>query len=145
MLFSFLFSLLMLISPGEKSKPGENKYVQCEIKLVEQSLKAGATGTVQISLKPTKGIHINLDPPMSLNLDKYAAISKIEKLNTPKDKKHDYLDAGKPVTAKFTVAKNAKPGSIKLIGTFMYFYCSDAEGWCNRFKQPVELTLNITK
>ncbi|MBI5216697.1 MAG: hypothetical protein HY960_13175 [Ignavibacteriae bacterium] len=144
-LFSLFVIVMMLVSSGDKSKPSVNKFVQCEIKLVEQSLKAGSTGTVQISFKPTKGIHVNLDPPMSLNLDKSDVISKIEKLETTKDKKHDYLDATKPVTAKFTITKNAKPGTIKLKGTFTYFYCSDAEGWCNRFKQPIELALTITK
>lgn len=144
-LFSLFVFLMLLDSSGDKSKPNVNKFVQCEIKLVEQSLKAGSAGTLQFILKPTKGIHINLDPPMSLNLDKSDVISKVEKLMAPKDKKHEYLDATKPVFAKITIAKNAKPGTIKLKGTFTYFYCSDAEGWCNRFKQPMELTLTITK
>ena len=145
MLFSLVFSLFMLVSSVDKSKPNDNKFVKFEIKTVEQSFKSGSTGTMQIFLKPIKGIHINLDPPMSLNLDKSEAISKIEKLNTPKDKKNDFLDASKPVSAKFAVAKNSKPGTIKLKGTFTYYYCSDAEGWCNRFKQPVEFSIKITK
>ncbi len=141
----FLFSLLMLISVGGKSKSVENKHVQYEIKLLEQSLKAGATGTLQILLTPKKGIHINLDPPMNLKIDSSSTITKVEKLNVPKDNKNGYLDAAKPVTVKFTVSKNAKPGSLNLKGLFTYFYCSDAEGWCNRFKQTVDLNVNITK
>ncbi|MBI3189167.1 MAG: hypothetical protein HYZ33_00815 [Ignavibacteriales bacterium] len=142
---SFLFSLLMILPVGEKSKPVGNKHVQCEIKLREQFLKAGSTGTMHILLTPTKGIHINLDPPMELKLDSSSGITKVEKLNIPKDEKKGYLDATKPVTVKFTISKKAKVGTLNLKGMFTYFYCSDAEGWCNRFKQPFDLKVNITK
>ncbi len=141
----FLISLTSLTFGSEKSKPVLNKHVQFKVSIVEKAIKPGSAGTIQISLTPVKGIHINLDPPMSLKLDSTASITKVDELITHKNDANGYLDFSKPITVKFSVAKNTKPGKLSLKGIFIYFFCSDAEGWCNRYKQPIDLIANISK
>ncbi len=152
MLYSIkIFFYLLLVSfsgfllAGEKPSPGTNQYIQFKASVVEKSIKPGATGTIQIMLTPKKGIHINTDPAMSIKLDSSPAIAKVDPLHNSKDDSTGYLISSTPITAEFTVAKNAKPGKITVKGMFIYFFCSDAEGWCNRYKQPIELTATISK
>ncbi|TAK61388.1 MAG: hypothetical protein EPO24_05830 [Bacteroidetes bacterium] len=140
-----MVSFINLFPGNDKPKPVENKHVTFKASIVETSLKAGMTGTLQLTLTPTKGIHINLDPPMNVIMDSSASIGNVEKLTIPKNEKTGYLDASKPVTLKFKLAANVKPGKLNLKGTFTYFYCSDAEGWCNRFKQPIDVTVTVSK
>ena len=142
------FALLLFISfsPGtDKSKPVQNKDVQFKSTVVEKTLRPGATGTLQITLTPSKGIHVNVEPAMSLQIDSTGAVTQVDKPAIVKDEKKGTLDASKPVTVKFTLAKTVKPGPLTLKGSFTYFYCSDAEGWCNRFKQPVEVKVTVSK
>ncbi|MBI1808057.1 MAG: hypothetical protein HYR76_13540, partial [Ignavibacteria bacterium] len=55
----------------------------------------------------------------------------------------EYLDASKPIKQSFTLAKSTKAGSLSFKGTLTYFFCSDADGWCSRFKQPIDVTVTV--
>lgn len=130
---------------GDKPTPA-NEYVKFELSLDQKKLKPGTNGQLLISLMPKKGIHINLQPPLDLMLEKNPAITLAGKpeLARVRVDTSDYLDASKPIKQSFTLAKSAKKGSVTLKGTLTYFYCSDSEGWCSRFKQPINLTLTVT-
>ena len=129
---------------GEKGLQ-ESKYVGLEVRLVRKELKSGETANLLIKFKPRKGIHINSVPPVEIKLDTADAIISAGKPEIPAVKKGDYFDVSKPIRQSFALSKNLKPGVIKLNGILTYFYCSEAEGWCRKFKHPFEFSIKIIK
>src|SRR5712692_5873412 len=118
----------------------DNEYVKCEIVLHEKELKAGSSGYLLISFKPKKGIHVTTDPAFHLSLDTLQQFFSLGKAEFSEDA-NGYLNSGKTVRQPLTVAKKVMPGSYVVKGTLVYYYCSENDGWCSRFRQPVELTL----
>ena len=139
-IISLLTFNLTLIA-GES--PKINEFVKCEISVKQKSMKAGATGELLISLKPKDGIHINLDPPLTLKLDSSVAYSLVGKPIFSKTNKSEYIDIAKPIKQSFTLSKKIKPGLVQLKGTLSYFYCSGSDGWCARFKQPIDISVKV--
>lgn len=141
--FLLLFAVSFAIA-GDK--PATKEYVAVKVTVKEKSLKPGATGTLLISLKPEDGIHINLTPPMSAKVDTGTAFALTGTMKAPaKSDNAAYFDWSKKIEQPFTVSKSVKPGKLMLKGTFAYFFCSDAEGWCNRTKTPFEVSIAIGK
>lgn len=106
-------------------------------------MKPGDTGELSITFKPKKGIHINLDPPLSIKFDSTDVITTLGKPVIPKAKKDNYVDIDKSVKQRFTLSNKMKSASVVLKGILSYFYCSGTDGWCSRFKQPFEFTISI--
>jgi len=132
-------------SGGGDQRQAGNEFVSIDIRLEQPSGKAGGRGRIVIWLKPKKGIHVNATPPLDLRLEKEGVGSLSGKLEYA-TAKHDtalYLDHWKPVKQSFLISPTLKPGVVALKGTFTFFYCSDAEGWCSRLKQPIDLKLTI--
>jgi hypothetical protein len=141
-----LFASLALLAAGASAfgeRPDENASVRCEVSMKQKSLKAGATGQILVSLQPKKGIHINLDQPIQIKMDSAEVIASVGKPEIPVI--DTSYDASKPIRLRVTISKNAKPGKFSLRGTVIYFYCSDTEGWCSRFKQPIDVQCTVTK
>jgi hypothetical protein len=138
---SFLVTTIALLtffaSTAEGTKPFlANQYVSCTYKLSTPSLKPGGSGHLLVSLKPVKGIHINLKPVMSVRFD---SLSEVRPNGDPEiPKKGEYLDAAGNIRIPIVLPASRKPGSAALRAELTYYYCSDAEGWCSRFKQPIE-------
>lgn len=130
---------------GEKP-PTTNKFVKVEATVQQKQLHSGATGQLLFSVKPGKGIHVNIQPPLSVTLDddSGATLSGTMIFSTIKRDTLELLDSSKPIKQSFTLTKQMKPGKIFLKGSFVYFYCSDAEGWCSRFKQPFNVEVTVT-
>lgn len=122
-----------------------NTYVKFSATLRRVAAADRATGALQFNLRPQKGIHVNLDPPMSVTFDSTAPVKAAGKLEVPRMEKFPYLDTSKAIVQRFTIAKQPKPGAVILTGILTYFYCSDAEGWCSKFKQPFAVTLPVTR
>ena len=145
---SFLVTTIALLSFLASTAGGEkpaivNQYVKFSSKLSNSSLKAGRNGHLLVSLKPVKGIHINLKPAMSVRFDSLSEVRPNGDLEIPK--KGEYLDAAGNIRIPIIVPASRKPGSAALKAELTYYYCSDAEGWCSRFKQPIELSLTVAK
>lgn len=126
-------------------KPVKNKSVAFQIRLKEKAIKPGGMNSLLVSLKPNEGIHINLTPPISIKFDSSDAFKIDSALVLPKNPKNAYLDASKNIEQLFTVSKSAKPGGHEIKGVLTYYFCSDAEGWCSKFKQPFEVTLKVSQ
>ena len=137
-----LFIAATLSFAGE-SPASSNEYVKCTVGLRQRMLKAGATGTILITLEPKKGIHINLTPPISVALDSTGVVVASSTRELPKVK--TYLDTSKPIKYSFTLSGALKPGPQVISGVLTYFYCSDADGWCSKFKQPINLKIDVVK
>lgn len=143
LVFLLLISIVSLVA-GDKPST-QNKYVTCTVSLEKQSVRAGATAYLLISFKPQKGIHINSKPPLQVFFDSTSFVAHVDSLILPQSKKPDLLETSTAVKVPVRLSNHIQEGNITLRGTLTYFYCSDAEGWCSKFKQPFEVTLHITK
>jgi hypothetical protein len=144
----FFFTSIAVLSflastPGADKPAVVNQYVKYAGKLSAASLKPGASGNLLVSLKPAKGIHINLKPALSVRFD---SLSEVRPNGDPEiPKKGEYLDAAGNIRIPIIVPASFKSGTASLKAELTYYYCSDAEGWCSRFKQPIELSLTVGK
>ena len=134
-------TLTSLLAAGER--PAENSYVACAVSIKQNSLRAGAAGKISILLTPRRGIHINLVPPVQVKFDSSDAVDSFGAPEIPK--RDTTLNTSKPIVVPVTLRKTAKAGSLTLKGSVTYFYCSETEGWCSKFKQPVEFTVKIVR
>lgn len=122
-----------------------NEYVRVESALAGNDVKAGGGGTILISFVPVDGIHINADPPVTVTIEKNRVLSLKGDPDVTVDKESEALSTSTPVEQRFTVSSKATPGEHTIKGTIIYYFCSDTEGWCRRFSQPMTLKLNIQK
>ena len=143
MFVSLIAVLIPILGPAGSSASAERREVQCDIRLASSTLKPGGTGELLLTFSPEDGIHINTEPAMEFEFDKSSPVHLTGITSLPKSPKTGYLDPSKPVRCGFTVNKSAKKGKHVLKGTVQYYFCSDAEGWCNRFSQPIEITFTV--
>ena len=133
---------LQLIAGGDGK---QNPHVKVDVSVEPSSLKPGASGEIRIRFHPTEGIHVNATPPTELNLSDASPLTLIGKPSVPTDSTTGYLDAEKPITYTFAVSSTAQPGTAEVNGTLVYYFCSDEEGWCLRWKDDVSLTVSVTR
>ncbi len=105
-------------------------------------MKIGAASDVQIFFRPKKGIHINYDPSPEVEAAKHSVAAAVGTPKAAKDAK-DYLDTSKPLVVPVTLGAGAPKGRQTLKLRVVYFLCSDADGWCNRDEQTVEISVTV--
>jgi hypothetical protein len=105
-------------------------------------VKATQPIDLAITFTPANGIHVNAAPLIELVLEKK---SRWIVKGTPTFIRtaDGYLDTAAPVTFSLSVKGGTQPGQHRIHGTLNYFYCSDSEGWCNKFSQPITLTIGV--
>ena len=138
-----LIPLLILFTGTGKSDQSKNKFVSYHVTANQSSFKTGSKGTLLFDLQPQKGIHINIQPAPSFSIDTTSGFTSAGNLEIIKDSSTGFLSKQKPIKQSFLVPHNTKTGKATVRGVLTYYYCSDAEGWCSRFKQPVELTIEV--
>lgn len=141
MINSILF-LLCVIIPVMQS-PAVNEHVKMEISM-QTTVSARTSVAVSFHLTPNEGIHINTSPAIEFIPAKDSPYELSGKPQYKKDEK-DYLDFTKPVIVTLKAKNNSIAGKTVIKGKLNYFYCSDTEGWCSRFSQPVEMTVEIKR
>lgn len=119
----------------------QNPHVRIEAK-APSAMKAGAAQDVKITFRPTKGIHINLDPSPEIETAKASVVATIGTLSASKDA-HGYLNAAKPAVVPVTIAADAPKGRQTLKLRIVYYLCSDKEGWCNRDEQTIDIPVTV--
>jgi hypothetical protein len=145
---ALLFVLFHLVFAGgspDGHPVKENKSVKVDLTLANPAVQPGGKGTILVSFTPIDGIHINADPPVTLNLEKNQFISLQGEPELSIDKENGFLSTSNPVEQAFHVSKKARSGEHSIKGTIIYYLCSDTEGWCTKFTQPITLKLNIQK
>lgn len=142
-IFLNLLGLVLVLVLSRGTAQHENPHVKLESRLASTIVKPGGTGEIILSLTPAEGIHINTDPTLEVELEKSRYVHPVGITSLTKDIKTGYLDANRPVRFAFRLSKDAAKGKHVLKGTVRYFYCSDVEGWCNRFEQPLELSIVV--
>jgi len=131
----------MTESAGEDSSDDN---VSIDISVANPTVKAGAKNSLVVLFSPKKGLHVVTDPPMEIELDTLQEIFRMSKLQIQKDKK-GYVASNKPVRQHFRIRSGTSPGVYLLKGEFIYYYCSEKEGWCTRAKQRIDIPITITK
>ena len=140
--------LLLLLScafAGGAGEWKENTYVRTVVLLSHQTMRPGEKGEILVTFMPIDGIHVNVRPPVKIRVDSGKILSLNGAIKQSVDGSTGYLAPGVPVKQAFRIDAHARAGEYGIKGTCTYFFCSDTEGWCTRFSQPIELTLTITK
>jgi hypothetical protein len=146
-MLSFI-TILLLILPElavQKGSVQENTHVRSEIRLASTTMTRGGTGEIILYLRPNEGIHINTNPAMEFEFEKQSSVHFLSITSLPTNAKTGYLNAEQPIKYSFTLDKNISKGKHSIRGIVRYFFCSDAEGWCNRFVQPIDLRYTVTR
>ncbi len=137
-----VFLALFLSPTGEKLTLTDNKHIKLEIQQPEK-ISIVKSGEIAFLFQPVIGIHVNTNPLFELKLEKNSVFEVVGNVRFQKNEK-DYLDVVTPVEFSFKAKTGTKAGKQKLKGTLNYFYCSDKDGWCNRFSQPIDVTIEVT-
>ena len=122
----------------------DNQYVQVEVTVSARTMKAGESGELRIAFTPAAGIHVNTTPAVEFRIDSSSAFVMKGKPTQERDAITGFLSTTAPVRQLFGIAEGTGSGLHALRGTVVYYYCSDSEGWCMRFRQRVELPITIT-
>ncbi|MBI2427270.1 MAG: hypothetical protein HYV29_00455 [Ignavibacteriales bacterium] len=138
-----LFIFFVLSTAAEKKIFTTNDHVKVQMQ-APSKISPAKVSDIKIFFTPNDGIHINTEPMFELKLDKD---SHFEISGEPRYGKNEkgYLDITKPIEFSIKTKNGIQPGTYPFKGNLFYFYCSDTEGWCNRFKQPVELTITVIR
>jgi hypothetical protein len=131
--------ILLIHVPLAAAQP--NAHVTLALKPVPV-LKAGTPQNLMLLFHPKKGIHINVDPAITITMEKNQVAESVGKITAPKDA-NGYLDASKPVLVSMTPSASAPKGKHTLKMKVVYFLCSDAEGWCNRDEQSLDVPVTV--
>jgi hypothetical protein len=113
--------------------------------LSRETFKPGETGEITITIAPSEGFHVNANPPVELRLEGEKKVLLKGSLSQVTDKSNGYLSTRSPIRQSIYVPSTTKPGFHVLKGTVTYYYCSDAEGWCQRFRQAITLSFTVTQ
>lgn len=138
-----LAGALRFFLPAGGTAPPTNEYVKFTVGSPQKTVKAGAKAELLFTLTPRTGIHVNLQPALDLKLDSIPGIVPAGRPEVPR--RDSFLDASKPIRQTLTLANNLPAGVHTIRGTLIYYYCSDAEGWCSRFKQAFEVGLTVAR
>ena len=90
----------------------------------------------------SKGIHINTDPAIDVVPEKNPVIASVGAITPAKDT-NGYVDVTKSVTAAASISPTAPKGTHTVKIKVVYFLCSDAEGWCNREEQTLDVRVTV--
>ncbi len=141
-------AILLLVLPefaAQKSGAQENTHVRSDIRLTSTTMTRGGTGEIILYLTPNEGIHINTDPVMEFEFEKQSSVRFLGITSLPTNAKTGYLNTEQPIKYSFALDKNISKGKHSIRGTVRYFFCSDTEGWCNRFVQLIDLRYTVTR
>lgn len=137
-------AILILSNQADKNKASsENEHVSAKITLKNQIIASGDSGEIAIEFNPKEGYFINSVPILSIKLDSNDIIASTGKIKIPAGKKPEYVDTSQPVKLPIIYRKDIKKGKYPLIGTLTYFYCSQQDGWCAKYKQTFTLKVTV--
>jgi hypothetical protein len=137
----FVALIFLLTASGAPQQASSNSHVAIDVKS-PSAVKAGTTGELNVFFRPKKGIHINADPAIDVVPEKNPVIASVGAI-TPSKNSKGYVDAAKPVKVSAVISPSAPKGARTVKVKVVYFLCSDAEGWCNREEQTLDLQVTV--
>jgi hypothetical protein len=144
----FILTALLLIAGsaqtvGVGGGKGSNSAVQFSVATERKKLSPADVDTLLFTLHPKSGIHINLEPGLTISIDSSSGVSISGKPEIPVNAKTNFLQEDKPIRQAYRLPAHLSSDSIIVSGVMTYYYCSDAEGWCSRFKQPFSVKIRV--
>jgi len=151
LLFVLSISAWIVILASRSPVQAVNEYISIMVKAERDSLRSGESGKLLFTIKPKAGFHVNVEPPISLELaspkgftvatKRFVPDSTVKALTTKDGYK--IFNPERPVSFAFKVEKSVKPGRYTVQSKLTYYYCSDAEGWCSFTSEtfPVSITV----
>ncbi len=134
--------VIVFLSPTkEQLLLNDNEHIKLEIQKPDK-ISIAKANEISFLFEPIVGIHVNTNPLFELKLEKNSPFEIVGKARFQKNEK-DYLDINTPVAFSFKVNKGTNVGTQTLKGKLNYFYCSDKDGWCNRFSQPIDVSIEV--
>ncbi len=132
--------LTLLILMTMSIAPESQKYVVVELKKPPIEVENGKPFSIFINMKPSSGIHLNAQPPISVK-----PLSGSETVNVKElSKSGEYLNSAKPVEVECTIT-GVSVGPHKMSFIVGYTYCSEKDGWCRMGKDTVSVTVKVLK
>jgi hypothetical protein len=132
-----------------------SEYVKITANAANDTVRAGMEVRLLFHMQPQTGLHVNIEPAISLELinaknfllpaKKYMPDSTIKILTTKDGYKIFDPSQPQPVAFAVKVEKGAKPGRYPLKTKLTYYYCSDAEGWCSFASEEFVINLVVVK
>lgn len=141
---SILFLLTLLLHTAG-SPPGDSEYVRVSASVSPAVVAPGDSLTILIRFEPADDIHITMDPQALIEPDSSAPMHPVGSTVVTADDRSGYLRTAVPIRRTLVAVKGATPGDHQITGHTTYFYCSDAEGWCRRSRQPFSLRVTIVE
>lgn len=142
--FRFAYAVLAFLSFIGAGGAG-NKYVSVRAEIDQSDHEGSECGRVQFTLTPEDGIHINADPPVEFSLRENSPFVLDGDLYQHADPHTGYLSTSSPMTQNFHCPDRRGEGDSLLEGTLVYYYCSDEDGWCMKYSQPITLAVAAPK
>jgi hypothetical protein len=139
-----LMCVLGTTAPSPAMGSRDNEDVRLTVRLSAEVLRPGQTADILITFTPAEDIHIVASPAVQLNIRSTRTIALSGAVRQMVDTQTGFLSTQSAVTRRFAVAKRARPGTYTVQGSVVYYYCSESEGWCRKFVQPVEISFTIS-
>ncbi len=144
--FSFIFLSLSLLIPNQlQAQSGEawqtsESFVSVHVLAVPETVRSGGQLELHLFFHTREGIHVNANPPVELKL--LTPGVTVRRLSNKGKDTMTYIPLDQPVRFR-TKLPYSMHGMVSLKGAVRYFFCSDAEGWCTRAKEPFEVTIFV--
>lgn len=128
-----------------------NEYIRVSVKVAKDSLTTGEEGKLLFTITPKAGFHVNVEPPLSVELSdpkRFPVLNKTfvpdstVKLATTKEG-YKIFKSGATVGFAFRVAKRVKPGKYSMEAALTYYYCSDSAGWCSFTTENFAVSITV--
>ncbi|HUI28599.1 MAG TPA: hypothetical protein VLX91_00175 [Candidatus Acidoferrales bacterium] len=132
--------ILLLIITTMSIAVYPQKYVVLEVKNNFIDVENGKPFKFLIEVRPSSGIHVNAQPPISVKPCDSAA--KVSVKEPPKS--GEYLDLSNPIEVECNVT-GLDAGSHELGFVVGYTFCSNKEGWCRMSKDTVSVVVRVKK
>ncbi len=138
---NFAAGIILLLA--QLSGPGAGLPQVMEPAYSETAIPAGEKGEVKVSFDVREGYVINRIPPIQLKLEGIEGLtlkdtSLVSSSEDPKSKDEYYVD----VPTFDVVVEAAEAGTYEIPATLVYFFCSQADGFCSR--QVVDTAVPVT-
>jgi hypothetical protein len=141
-----LATMLLVTMDGaspERSAGPDTTFVRVDVRWAQASVQPGGGAIIEVLFTPADDIHINGDPPVRVVIGTPGACVIQGAPRTAVHEKTGFLDSAVPVRQAVVFADSLPTGEAVVNGDVVYYYCSDAEGWCRRAVREFSLPVRI--
>ncbi|MFZ1080806.1 MAG: hypothetical protein WAO19_02640 [Candidatus Kryptoniota bacterium] len=135
-----LLKIFLLVIITMNIAADSQKYVIVEVKSPTTNVENGKPFSFFIKIKPANGIHINVQPPISIKPLTDGTTMNVKEI----PESGEYLDLSKPIEVEGVVTR-MNLGQRKVNFVVSYTYCSEKEKWCRFGKDTISVSLRVKK